>query len=83
MNMNQDQNQVNRRHFMGMAAITPFALSGTSLLSLTACGGGGSGSAAAYAVKLKFNASSNPATVAQRASVFTDASVDVTTATAW
>jgi len=78
MNMNQDQNQVNRRHFMGMAAITPFALSGTSLLSLTACGGGGSGSAAAYAVKLKFNASSNPATVAQRASVFTDASVDVT-----
>ncbi len=76
--MNQDQNQVNRRHFMGMAAITPFALSGTSLLSLTACGGGGSGSAAAYAVKLKFNASSNPVTVAQRASVFTDASVDVT-----
>ena len=78
--MNQEKNQVNRRNFMGMAAITPFALSGTSLLSLTACGGGGGGSggAAAYAVKLKFNASSNPATVAQRASVFTDASVDVT-----
>ena len=78
--MNQEKNQVNRRNFMGMAAITPFTLSGTSLLSLTACGGGGGGSggAAAYAVKLKFNASSNPATVAQRASVFTDASVDVT-----
>lgn len=76
--MNQEKNQVNRRNFMGMAAITPFALSGTSLLSLTACGGGGSGGAAAYAVKLKFSASSNPATVAQRASVFTDASVDVT-----
>ena len=76
--MNQDKNQVNRRHFMGMTAMVPFALSGTSLLSLTACGGGSSSSAAAYAVKLKFNASSNPATVAQRAAVFTDASVDVT-----
>lgn len=78
MNVKQENNQVNRRHFMGMTAMVPFALSGTSLLSLTACGGGSSSSAAAYAVKLKFNASSNPATVAQRAAVFTDASVDVT-----
>ena len=75
--MNRDTTQVSRRNFMGMAAITPFALTGSSLLSLTAYAGGSS-NAAPYAVKLKFNASSNPATVAQRAAVFTDATVDVT-----
>ena len=75
--MNRDTTQVSRRNFMGMAAITPFALSGSSLLGLTACAGGSS-NAAPYAVKLKFNASSNPSTVAQRAAVFTDASVDIT-----
>jgi secreted PhoX family phosphatase len=77
MKMNRDTTQVSRRNFMGMAAITPFALTGSSLLSLTAYAGGSS-NAAPYAVKLKFNASTNPTTAAQRAAVFTDASVDIT-----
>ena len=75
--MNPDITQVSRRNFMGMAATTSFALSSGSLLTLNACAWGKS-SAAPYAVKLKFNASSNPSTVAQRAAVFTDASVDIT-----
>ena len=75
--MNPDITQVSRRNFMGMAATTSFALSSGSLLTLNACAWGKS-SAAPYAVKLKFNASTNPSTVAQRAAVFTDASVDIT-----
>ena len=75
--MNPDITQVSRRNFMGMAATTSFALSSGSLLTLNACAWAKS-SAAPYAVKLKFNASSNPSTVAQRAAVFTDASVDIT-----
>ena len=66
----------NRRHFLQALGISPLLLSGSSLFTLSACGGGGgSGS---YATAVKFNASSNPATVAQRASVFTDATIDIT-----
>ena len=68
--------ETNRRHFLQALGISPLLLSGSSLFTLSACGGGGgSGS---YATAVKFNASSNPATVAQRASVFTDATIDIT-----
>ena len=65
----------NRRHFLQLLGASPLFLSGSSLFTLTACGGGGSST---YATAVKFNASSNPATVAQRASVFTDATIDIT-----
>ena len=65
----------NRRNFLQALGVSPLLLSGSSLFTLTACGGGGSST---YATAVKFNASSNPATVAQRASVFTDATIDIT-----
>jgi len=63
-----------RRNLLRYAGVAPFALSSTSLLTLSACGS----SVADSATKVIFNASSNPTTAAQRASMFTDATITVT-----
>jgi secreted PhoX family phosphatase len=68
-----------RRGFLGYMGGVPLALSGSTLLSLTACGGGASsGSDPAYPTKITFIASSSPATDADKAKVFTDAKITVT-----
>jgi len=63
-----------RRNFLGYLGAAPLALSGTSLLGLTACGGS---SNTAYPTKITFIASTSPATDADKALVFTDAKINV------
>jgi hypothetical protein len=71
-----------RRQFIGMLGGAPFLLSGASLLSLSACGGGSSSSAAAPLAatpkSVKFNNMAAPTTDANRATTFTNATIDVT-----
>jgi secreted PhoX family phosphatase len=68
-----------RRKFMGLLGTAPIVLSGGSLLSLSACGGGSTSVSVAPKVsKVTFNGMVNPATDAARASVFTNATIDIT-----
>lgn len=66
-----------RRGFLGYLGGVPLALSGSSLLGLTACGGGDT-KTAPYPTGISFVGSTSPATDAQKASVFTDAKINVT-----
>jgi hypothetical protein len=66
-----------RRSFLSYLGSVPLALSGTSLLGLSACGGSDD-DPAVTPVKVTFNASSSPATVANKARVFTDATITIT-----
>ena len=63
-----------RRNFLQWLGASPVLLAGGSWFALPSK----SAEAKPYATAVKFNASSNPTTVAQRASVFTDASIDIT-----
>ena len=68
-----------RRGFLGYLGSVPVVLSGSSLLSLAACGGSATAEATpAYPTKITFVASSSPATDADKAKVFTDAKINVT-----
>lgn len=69
---------LSRRHFVGGMSVVPFALSSSSLLALTACGGGGGSSTAPKVSKITFNGMANPSTDANRAAVFTNATIDIT-----
>jgi secreted PhoX family phosphatase len=79
---NNDQpmtNHLPRRKFMGLLGSAPFVLSGSSLLGLTACGGGSTSVSLAPKVsKVTFNGMANPASDANRAAVFTNATIDIT-----
>ena len=66
-----------RRKFMGVLGAAPFALSGSSLLALTACGSGG-GSSSSTVASIAFNGMASPSAVADQATVFTSATVDIT-----
>jgi len=75
---NNNQNNANtlqRRKFMGLLGSAPFALSGVTLGGLTACGGGGGLNTV---TKVTFNNMANPATDANRAAVYTNATIDIT-----
>ncbi len=65
---------LNRRNILQLLGTSPVLLAGGSLFALPAQ----SADAKPYATSVKFNPSSNPSTVAQRAAVFTDATVDIT-----
>jgi secreted PhoX family phosphatase len=68
-----------RRKFMGLLGTAPIALSGASLFSLSACGGGSTTVTVAPKVsKVTFNGMANPASDANRAAVFTNATIDIT-----
>jgi secreted PhoX family phosphatase len=74
-------NTMARRNFMGLLGSAPFVLSGTSLLGLTACGGSSdpvATPAALKVTKVTFNGMANPASDANRAAVFTNATIDIT-----
>ena len=66
---------VPRRKFLQVIGGVPLALSGSSLLALAACGGS---STSPYATKVAFLGSSSPASDADKAKVFTNASVKIT-----
>ncbi len=75
----QDVPGVSRRQFIGMLGSAPFLLSGTALLSLSACGSSSSAAlTAATPLSVKFNNMAAPTTDANRATTFTNATVDVT-----
>jgi len=65
---------LNRRHALQRIGTSPLLLAGGSLFALPSH----ATEAKPYATAVKFNASGNPSTVTQRASVFTDASIDIT-----
>ena len=65
---------LNRRNILQLLGTSPVLLAGGSLFALPAQ----SADAKPYATSVKFNPSSNPSNVAQRAAVFTDATVDIT-----
>jgi secreted PhoX family phosphatase len=74
-----------RRKFMSLMGSAPFVLSGSSLLGLTACGGGSTTDTPVptpvttpVVTKVTFNGMANPATDANRAAVFTNATFDIT-----
>ena len=67
-----------RRKFIGALGAAPFALSGASLLSLSACGGGGSTAASSAVASIAFNTMSAPSAVADQAAVITNATIDIT-----
>ena len=70
-----------RRNFMGLLGSAPFVLSGSSLLGLTACGGSSAATTETVAPKVSkvtFNGMANPASDANRAAVFTNATIDIT-----
>jgi len=70
---------ISRRKFMGMLGSAPIILSGTSLLSLSACSSGSSTAApAATPMSVKFNNMAAPTSDADRATTFTNATIDVT-----
>lgn len=68
------QNQpLNRRNILQLIGSSPMLLAGGSLFALPS----NSAETKPYATAVKFNACSNPSTVAQRAMVFTDATIDI------
>ncbi len=70
-----------RRKFMGLIGSAPFVLSGSSLLGLTACGGGSASVTAPVTLKVTkvtFNGMASPTSDANRAEVFTNATIDIT-----
>jgi secreted PhoX family phosphatase len=64
-----------RRNFLGYMGAVPAVMVNTSWLGLAACGGS---SSTAYPTKITFVASSSPATDADKATVFTNAKINVT-----
>lgn len=69
---------VPRRQFLGMLSSAPLLFSGSSLLALTACGGGGETPASqARPLSVKFNGMAAPVSVADRAAVYTAATLDI------
>ena len=71
---NHSSHPLNRRNILQLIGTSPLLLAGGSLFALPSKAAEGK----PYATAVKFNASSNPSTVAQRASVFTDATIDIT-----
>ena len=65
---------LNRRNILQLIGTSPLLLASGSLFALPSKAAEGK----PYATAVKFNASSNPSTVAQRASIFTDATIDIT-----
>ena len=63
-----------RRNFLQLLGTTPVLLAGGSLFALPTW----AADTKSYATAVKFNPSSNPSTVAQRAAVFTDATIGIT-----
>jgi hypothetical protein len=77
-----ETNGLSRRRFIGMLGGTPFLLSGASLVSLSGCDSSSGTAAAAVPaatpVSIKFNNMAAPITDANRATTFTNATIDVT-----
>ena len=71
---NHSSQPLNRRNILQLIGTSPLLLVGGSLFALPSK----AAEAKPYATAVKFNASSNPSTVAQRAMVFTDATIDIT-----
>jgi len=71
---NQPSQPLNRRNILQLIGTSPLLLAGGSLFALPSK----AAQAQPYATAVKFNASSNPSTVAQKAMVFTDATIDIT-----
>jgi secreted PhoX family phosphatase len=71
---NQPSQPLNRRNILQLIGTSPLFLTVGSLFALPSK----AAEAKPYATAVKFNASSNPSTVAQRASIFTDATIDIT-----
>ena len=71
---NHSSQPLNRRNILQLIGTSPLLLAGGSLFALPSK----AAEAKPYATAVKFNASSNPSTVAQRATVFTDATIDIT-----
>ena len=71
---NSPPSPLNRRSVLQLFSASPVLLAGGSLFALQSK----AAEAKPYATAVKFNASSNPSTVAQRASMFTDATIDIT-----
>jgi len=71
---NHSSHPLNRRNILQLIGTSPLLLVGGSLFALPSK----AAEAKPYATAVKFNASSNPSTVAQRAMVFTDATIDIT-----
>ena len=71
---NQPSQPLNRRNILQLIGTSPLLLAGGSLFALPSK----AAEAKPYATAVKFNASSNPSTVEQRATVFTDATIDIT-----
>ena len=71
---NQPTQPLNRRNILQLIGTSPLLLAGGSLFALPSK----AAEAKPYATAVKFNASSNPSSVAQKAMVFTDATIDIT-----
>lgn len=71
---NHSSHPLDRRSFLQGLATTPLLLAGGSLFSLSSK----ANETQPYATSVKFNASDNPSTVEQRATVFTNATIDIT-----
>ena len=71
---NSPPSPLNRRSVLQLSGASPVLLAGGSLFALPSK----AAEAKPYATAVKFNASSNPTMVAQRASMFTDATIDIT-----
>jgi len=71
---NQPSQPLNRRNILQLIGTSPLFLTVGSLFALPSK----AAEAKPYVTAVKFNASSNPSTVAQRASIFTDATIDIT-----
>jgi len=73
-----------RRKFLGLMGSAPILLGGSSLVGLAGCGDESSATTTtttkttASATKVTFNSMANPTTDANRAAVFTNATIDVT-----
>jgi secreted PhoX family phosphatase len=71
---NHPTQPLNRRNMLQLIGTSPLLLAGGSLFALPSK----AAQAQPYATAVKFNASSNPTSVAQKAMVFTDATIDIT-----
>ena len=71
---NQPTQPLNRRNILQLIGSSPLLLAGGSLFALPSK----AAQTQPYATAVKFNASSNPSTIAQKAMVFTDATIDIT-----
>ena len=71
---NHPTQPLNRRNILQLIGSSPLLLAGGSLFALPSK----AAEAKPYATAVKFNASSNPSSVAQKAMVFTDATIDIT-----